>query len=274
MSLQSKTLLRPLVIPDTDSDKEMVEEKYSRFFKNYSKLKEEDYMLSPANPARWEGASSRARFGLDIGGTLCKVVYFEPFDDFGSVTPLSRTVGLSMPYMSSKGQENCTTRKMPIHEPEQGRIFSEISLSKGAESSIPRVFLEGQENCIIGKMAINEQDLSSEPCCFLSRSNGRYVNEDKHEFEEKNHVPSPDVSQDEQGINEETMKVERSFLAHCSKPVSGIDGVLDGMVDDNEKCVSDSEYLNQVHKIWVSSHDPVILPGRGTLHFKCFGVLL
>eukprot|EP00897_Mesotaenium_endlicherianum_P008867 jgi/Mesen1/8008/ME000425S07202 len=30
------------------------------------------------NPVQWDGTSGVARFGLDIGGTLCKLVYFEP----------------------------------------------------------------------------------------------------------------------------------------------------------------------------------------------------
>lgn len=39
---------------------------------------------------------------------------------------------------------------------------------------------------------------------------------------------------------------------------------------DLEEPMPNAKCSNQVRKIWVSSHDPVHLPGRGTLYFKCF----
>jgi len=47
-----------------------------------------DSLLSPVDPSFQKGASSLARFGLDIGGTLCQVVFFEP--DKAQAEPKSR----------------------------------------------------------------------------------------------------------------------------------------------------------------------------------------
>ena len=39
----------------------------------------------------------------------------------------------------------------------------------------------------------------------------------------------------------------------------------------NEGTHSANYPIRNVRKIWLSNHAPITLPGRGTLHFKCFG---
>ncbi|KAH7281251.1 hypothetical protein KP509_36G037700 [Ceratopteris richardii] len=92
VTLSLKALLRPLIIPGSDSNKDLILETYNGSYASQSHhaYLNTAYLLSPINPVAWKGASPRARFGLDIGGTLCKVVFFEPFDYLDSTTPLSR----------------------------------------------------------------------------------------------------------------------------------------------------------------------------------------
>lgn len=123
-------------------------------------------LLSPVDPGFLEGASSSARFGLDIGGTLCKVVFFEPIITASSVS------------------------------------------SETPKSRLSRMSFEGSEH-----------------------SNGVPSDDD--------HQP-PQVSSNEVGV-----------MADASR---------------------NTKSSRQARKMWVSSHEPVHLPGRGTLFFKCFGM--
>jgi hypothetical protein len=205
------------------------------------------------------------------------VVYFEPFDDFGSSTPLSTSAGVPMPHNCSKGKEIHTARKqMPVQE--STRIRPEVSLVRNSigPSIVTNVLVkEEHENHVTAKMNRNDLDigLSLEQPFLASKPNCMDVNRCNHTHEKENHNTAS-IAIDEQGIKDDTRKMERSFLDHDSKLVSRREEeVSDGIAGDDGMCASNSEYLNQVHKIWVSSHDPVILPGRGTLHFKCFGVL-
>jgi type II pantothenate kinase len=118
--------------------------------------------LSPVDPSFLEGASSLARFGLDIGGTLCKVVFFEPDEAHAGGAPLDK----SRLSRTSAGED----------------------FSNGAGS-----------------------DASEEEASVCKRSR-----------------PTPRV-------------FSKSAMS-----------------------------AGQARKMWVSSHDPVHIPGRGTLYFKCF----
>lgn len=108
-----------------------------------------------------EGASASARIGLDIGGTLCKVVYFEPLRDGDGVR-------------ADGGQQ-------------ESEVADEV--------------------------------------CECSR---------------------------EHGTRGEYFRLGRPDKC-CGDAVS-----------------EEESSRRQARKIWVSSHDPVVLPGRGTLYFKCF----
>lgn len=126
--------------------------------------------LSPVDPSFLEGASSLARFGLDIGGTLCKVVFFEPDEAHAGGAPLDKSR---------------LSRTSAVGDQEDVSIFSN---GGGSE--------------------VNEEESS---VCKRSR-------------------PTPRV-------------FSKSAMS-----------------------------AGQARKMWVSSHDPVHIPGRGTLYFKCFGV--
>ncbi|GLJ42380.1 hypothetical protein SUGI_0877790 [Cryptomeria japonica] len=118
------------------------------------------------------GASSMARFGMDIGGTLCKVVYFEP---------ARPSEDEHLEPVSCKGKL-----------PDQLRNSDQHSNSEG-----------GMQGCI------NIDGIRTS----LATANGEFPKE-------------------------------------------------------GERSISHPE--SNVRKIWLSSHVPVDLPARGTLHFKCF----
>lgn len=124
--------------------------------------------LSPVDPSFLEGASSLARFGLDIGGTLCKVVFFEPDEAHAGGAPLD---------------------KSRLSRTSAGEDFS----NGGA-----------------GSDAGSEEEASS-------------------------------------SVSKRSRPTPRVF---------------------SKSAVS----AGQARKMWVSSHDPVHIPERGTLYFKCFGV--
>ena len=119
-----------------------------------------DSLLSPVDSSFLKGASALARFGLDIGGTLCKVVFFEP------------EVDTTTPRTSSSS-----------------RLSSSVECANGYHET--------------ASTSVSEEDGS---------------------------------------------------VCKWSKPMPTPRG------------------LRQARKMWVSSHDPVHIPGRGTLYFKCFGM--
>uniref|UniRef100_A0A7I4B946 Pantothenate kinase n=1 Tax=Physcomitrium patens TaxID=3218 RepID=A0A7I4B946_PHYPA len=148
-----------------------------------------DSLVSPVDSSFLEGASSLARFGLDIGGTLCKVVFFEPI------------------------------------------ITAEIQAPAPSETPKSRFSRESFEDDNVVAPSVEPDDASN--------SNGSHENEiwsdGKKDFSMfKSSKPTP------KGVNKGG---ERSKREH-------------------------SRQLDR--KMWNSSHDPVHIPGRGTLYFKCF----
>lgn len=231
VSLSMKALLRPLIIPDSVSDKDVLVESAHNSHHQCAPLNA-DCLLSPVNPTAWKGASPRARFGLDIGGTLCKVVFFEPFDNLESTTPLSR-----------------------------GFEFCSGVLSRKTASDVEKNH---------GDNFANTQT-SSEECCCILKSMG-FAEDIEEPGEQSLFKTSPCGSgvgcRSQQGC---MSVVDEDYVTPCVSSVSRAVLRNDDMFYNN----SDSEqghvkYCKSVCKLWVSSHNPVVLQGRGTLYFKCF----
>lgn len=242
MSLSAKTLLRPLTIPDTELDKDATSGTSKSAHQCASLMA--DCLLSPA---MWKGASPRARFGLDIGGTLCKVVYFEPFDNLDSGTPLS--VGVDFPTVDMYSKLNQSSFG------QEGK--DEL---RNADNSLEKPF--GLEEC----------------CCSLKLPSFSQEREDPGGILSFTASPAGSKSggKTEQGststCDEVKLNQSASSTFQFTQSVSRKESLANGALDNNRKNVSSSKYCNHVRKLWVSSHDPVILPGRGTLYFKCFGM--
>lgn len=151
-----------------------------------------DRLLSPVDSSFLKGASALARFGLDIGGTLCKVVFFEPV------------------------------------------VTAEVQASAPAETPKSRL-----------SRASFEDDDVVVPAVDASCSNGYYGDRTS------SGVTAAESSESEG--KEESSMCKRSRLTPRAL---------------NKK----EQSSRQARKMWVSSHDPVHIPGRGTLYFKCFGV--
>lgn len=242
-----KTPLSPLTIPDANTEKDAALEisaETSKSLYHCASLKP-DCLLSPMNPAMWKGASPRARFGLDIGGTLCKVVYFEPFDNLDSGTPLSTGVDFPTTDMYSKliQSDSRQDRKEILHV--EHRI---------GDNSLEVPF--GLEEC----------------CCSLKLPN--FSQESEELRGEVSCIASPAGSKsggkNEQGCISICNEINPDQSASIACLFTRKEDLANVTLDHNRDHVSNSKYCNHVRKLWVSSHDPVILPGRGTLYFKCF----
>ena len=159
-----------------------------------------DSLLSPVDSSFLKGASALARFGLDIGGTLCKVVFFEPV------------------------------------------VTAEVQALAPAETPKSRLSRTSFEDGDMVTPSVETDDAS----CF----NG---------FQENRASSGVTAAESlESEGNEDTSMSKRSRTT--SRALNKGEG-------------SKKEYSSrQARKMWVSSHDPVHIPGRGTLYFKCFGV--
>lgn len=174
-----------------------------------------DSLHSPVDPGFLEGASSSARFGLDIGGTLCKVVLFEPL------------LAADQRKSSSKGAKSklSNTNFYKENKPTVERTLD--NCIKNAESSASDAHFHHNEGR--GTEARLQSEAVDVKMCECGRATPK----------EGDHLCEVSENSAESGVTE------------------------DDSMGDN---------LRQARKMWVSSHDPVHLPGRGTLYFKCFGV--
>ncbi|MCO5557831.1 hypothetical protein L7F22_011403 [Adiantum nelumboides] len=227
-----KALLSPLTVPDSDSDKDALFESTAGTHTSHHHCSplNTDYLLSPINPTAWKGASPHARFGLDIGGTLCKVVFFEPFDDLDSTTPLSR-----------------------------GFEFSSVDvLSRNGGSDV-------EENQ--GEHFANKPTGSEDCCCrlkFLDFSQD--IKELRKEISCKSSPVGSGIEQGYMSNVDEGNAAAPSVSSVNRAAVSSDDVFINISNSDKEH----TKYCRTVRKLWVSSHDPVIIQDRGTLYFKCF----
>ncbi|KAH9324485.1 hypothetical protein KI387_004663 [Taxus chinensis] len=170
----------------------------------------ERHPLNPEEPIEFDilvGASSLACFGMDIGGTLCKVVYFEP----------------------ARPSED---------------EHSEATLWKGKKTH-KKIGASGAESFTI------QNDVYFET---MSRS-GKLLDQLRNS--------------DQQSTAEGGMHGNYSLGCINTDCIRTSLGVANGeLPKEGEHSISYLE--SNVCKLWLSSHAPVDLPGRGTLHFKCF----
>ncbi len=200
-------------------------------------------LLSPVDPGFLEGASSMARFGLDIGGTLCKVVFFEPLTGDASKTKKSK--------LPQKGS---------VKDGSQGpRGMSSLGNCNGGSRVGTRIECSGDP--VSEGLVPGPQSTISESIC--KGKNG--IRRDAHQEQ----ICSPN------GNGTST-----------DNTTSGFDGASPMLKDHTcEAPESSKEYgflgedsmressQRQARRIWISSHEPVHLPGCGTLYFKCFGII-
>ncbi|KAH7278058.1 hypothetical protein KP509_38G022000 [Ceratopteris richardii] len=232
MRCSIKSRLSPLILPDSNSEKGLYLENAIENHNSHpdNAFLKSDYPLSPINPAAWKGASSRARFGLDIGGTLCKVVFFEPLDDLDSRAP---GIESSSPCFSS--DKNGLGVEMIDQENSlsMSNSLTECCCSLKLHSFSPRMKESNEEAfCTASPIEYRKRFLMKQAC-----------------------TNSVDESESVLNIN---------FI---KEPASRNDGYFHGTT---ELSIDPAKCSNNVRKLWASSHDPVILSGRGTLYFKCF----
>ncbi|KAI5055809.1 hypothetical protein GOP47_0029330 [Adiantum capillus-veneris] len=233
VSLSMKAaLLSPLTLPDSESDKNATLESAVGTHNSHHHCAplNTDCLLSPVNPTAWKGASPHARFGLDIGGTLCKVVFFEPLNILDSTTPLSR-----------------------------GFEFSSVDvLSRSTTSEVEKNHGESFASTPSG----------SEECCCRLKLLGfpQDIEECRKEFSCKSSLIGSGIQQGYMSsANEDNLAAPSA--SSIDRAVVMSDDMLNNISDSDKER---AKYCKTVCKLWISSHDPVTLQDRGTLYFKCF----
>ncbi|CAK9204695.1 unnamed protein product [Sphagnum troendelagicum] len=197
-------------------------------------------LLSPVDPGFLEGASSMARFGLDIGGTLCKVVFFEPLTGDASKTKKSKLPQKGSVKDGSQGPRGMSTLGNCNGGSRVGTCI-ECSGAAVSEGLVPVPQSTISESIWKGKNGIRRDACQAQICS--PSGNGTSTDNTTSGFGGaspilKDHTcAAPDSSK------------EYGFLGE------------DSMRESSQR---------QARRIWISSHEPVHLPGRGTLYFKCF----
>ncbi|CAM6129359.1 unnamed protein product [Calypogeia fissa] len=245
-------------------------------------------LLSPHDPGFLDGASSLARFGLDIGGTLCKVVYFEPAVNFTKdssrpwkqpkcagyndgvangklvkdVAKPGDRIDVNWDSQQARGGFSAESFRNSPDKERNGCTGNGIDIDREA-SSIVRVIDGNAEELMtpdVESLVITDKVTS--PTVHIA-ANGV-------------HVDGAHGVENGKGTGANGKTTEAVVLENCQcggdKPAVQ---VLDQVNDDRSSGAAGSSEDEQdsrkkAKKIWVSSHEPVHLPGRGTLYFKCF----
>eukprot|EP01018_Ginkgo_biloba_P034746 Gb_24820 [translate_table: standard] len=203
---------------------------------------------SPVDLAMLERASSLARFGIDIGGTLCKVVFFEPARE-------------SCSFNVNLDDRSNNAESMKLHENVYTKI-GEVTTS------------------VLDKLS---EDVHSELSLGKEEKPERKIDDSGVEPAAKREIQSDGHSEIKVGPgmlhdpprNLEYLHSNVEDGRHRKSSQECIDHIkisLDTLTGERQKeGINSSKYITRhLRKIWLSSHAPVNLPGRGTLHFKCF----
>ncbi|KAJ7558007.1 hypothetical protein O6H91_04G021000 [Diphasiastrum complanatum] len=200
------------------------------------------YLPSPRDPSMFKEASSLARFGLDIGGTLCKVVYFEPLRESGIESDLQKL-------------RSAMVEVEPLAE--EGFVRGDVKKDNNM-----------MENAIVVNSGSLIENGNSE--CSQERGQGSLPAIDSG-FEFSQGTVEASCSKEFCPGKEKHVPVEMAKNGHAYEVE------LTKSIDDAETSKSEYRELSkkeifrrQFNKIWVSNHEPVNLPGRGTIYFKCF----
>jgi hypothetical protein len=233
-----------------------------------------------------EGASSAASVGLDIGGTLCKVVYFEP------LLP-DNAAGIRVPNVGFLGGPSCGInlqagemaerteaggRKKPLQEGKE-----QSALSK--ESFVPSKLAD--LGTVVEESGVAEEGPSSshpgtEDCAQPSHGRSwRLLSEVRDRSEMRDCDVAPEFREDTGGANYEgtgSVCLRGSLEAGDACP-SNSDADQNGSHPQTQDLRTEQEQgetpssdgVESGEDLWMSSHEPIVLPGKGTLHFKRFG---
>lgn len=217
-----------------------------------------------------EGASNAASVGLDIGGTLCKVVFFEPDNAVGSTVDR----GCKLTTAELHEEPGVSGRRNDCHS--QGNAGELVRLS---ELTL-RTRVTGQRGVATLRTLSEEKNLEESA---LSRADNlqQLENLDGNWGSEgvQNGAEASDgaAAFSREGTNGAKSKggPEDSEQPPSARGV-GLNGVQASEgVSEKDRCRDGSGgAVDDVENLWMSSHEPIVLPGKGTLHFKRFGALL
>jgi hypothetical protein len=233
-----------------------------------------------------EGASSAASVGLDIGGTLCKVVYFEPLSP-------DNAAGIRVPNVGFLGGPSCGFNRQAGETAEKTKAGGRKgTLQEGKEQSAVSKECSGWSKLADLGTVVEESGVaeggpsSSHPvtgdCAQqfhgLSR---RLLAEAGDRSEMKELDVAPEFREDSGGANcEETGSVCLRGSLEAGDPCpSNSDAdqngshaqIQDLQTEEDQGETPSSNGVESGEDLWMSSHEPIVLPGKGTLHFKRFG---
>lgn len=238
-------------------------------------------LLSPHDPGFLDGASSLARFGLDVGGTLCKVVYFEPAvngtkdssrawkqSKFAGFTDRAENGNLDKEISKPDGTVERTHVNGDSQQPRGGRSAGS-SLKKTLDKERNGYVGNGidREATIVRVNDGNAEELMTDGVDRLTITNEVTTITPRVHIAASVHADSDPKGKSANGKTSEA--VSENFQCSGDKPGVQVQDDRSSGASSFGEVEKDSH--KQVKKIWVSSHEPVHLPGRGMLYFKCFG---
>lgn len=207
---------------------------------------------SPIDFEILEGASPSARFGMDIGGTLCKVVYFEPA--WQSFSP-----GVNL------GQSRNATKSEKLYEND----ITKMDKGRGRASVFDKPFEDMHSELPSGKGEKSHKEIGASG----AQPTARIETQTDGSFEMN---PNSSKSQDPlQNLEDTHSNIQDGRHEKASPGYIDFNSIKTSFYALTEERTHEGAHssnypIRNVRKIWLSSHAPITLPGRGTLHFKCF----
>ncbi|GAQ81909.1 pantothenate kinase [Klebsormidium nitens] len=214
-----------------------------------------------------EGASNAASVGLDIGGTLCKVVFFEPDNAVNGSIPSAqydREVEVDTEGPGVSGRRN-ECQDSPEGICGVSELRGRVNGQRGAalRTLVEETNLE------------NSRSSSSDHSRQLEDGNGKPGSENVQNGAEGHDGVAGTSRQETSGGNilEESKwgSPEGSEQPPPRKRDGGNGDRASEDSSEKDRCRDGSGGgVDDVENLWMSSHEPIVLPGKGTLHFKRF----
>lgn len=232
-----------------------------------------------------EGASSAASVGLDIGGTLCKVVYFEPLlpdNAAGIRVPNAGFLGgpscgfnLQAGEMAERTEAGC--RKGPLQEGKEQSAHSKESLGRSKLADLGTVV---EESGVAEDGPSSSLPVTGDPQTSHGLSR-RLLSEARDRSEMRDCDVAPESREDTGGANyagtgsvclRGGLKAGDACPSNSDADQNGSHAQMQDLRTEQEQGETpSSDGVESGEDLWMSSHEPIVLPGKGTLHFKRFG---
>lgn len=205
-----------------------------------------------------QGTSCDARFGLDIGGTLCKLVVFEPL--VGNKAVVDSNGGAESPVQV--GESFHAGQPRELHQLDgDASMAARQEPGKGGSILTQR---NGSCRECYGYSAADRCNAAAAVTVVGCFGPGR-----QSKCSPEAHSSGPGISGAE--ALQPRNGNEAITSLHASREGSSSKAVMAQATRDDASGEEPAESSSsRARTLWMASHAPIVLPGRGTLHFKRF----